>query len=267
MEVNAEMQPVGVGKVWAKLSALLKPYQNVPLIGWLLAALVVVLLEQFIGYPIARGLGLSKAPALFGVALILDKPAQFPGAFLYMIVVYAIPIGITARYSKSLGNRLAAWLVKYPLIVTAAVHLAMLYMILQIWTDVSSYRLLVARLAMIAIIVTLSLNVVNGYMGEFSCSHPGFMSLGAYTASIFTVIFFVSENRFGEALLPTSLGPFFVPPFVDPGRYRLRDRGAVSGDPLLSHTWRLPGNHFTGLYVHREKPLRESGGSRRRARH
>ncbi len=64
---------------------------------------------------------------------------------------------------------------------------------------------------MIAIILTLSLNVVNGYMGEFSCSHPGFMSLGAYVASVFTIVFFVSENNFGEALLPPALGPIMFP--------------------------------------------------------
>ena len=64
---------------------------------------------------------------------------------------------------------------------------------------------------MIAIILTLSLNVVNGYMGEFSCSHPGFMSLGAYAASIFTVLLFVQENKFGPPLLPPALGPFMFP--------------------------------------------------------
>jgi branched-chain amino acid transport system permease protein len=86
-----------------------------------------------------------------------------------------------------------------------------MYAVLHIWGDISDYRLLVARLAMIAIILTLSLNVVNGYMGEFSCSHPGFMSLGAYVASTFTIILFVSENQFGEALLPPELGPFMFP--------------------------------------------------------
>jgi branched-chain amino acid transport system permease protein len=64
---------------------------------------------------------------------------------------------------------------------------------------------------MISIILTLSLNVVNGYMGEFSCSHPGFMSVGAYVASAFTIVLFVSENRFGEAWLPPALGPFMFP--------------------------------------------------------
>ena len=32
----------------------------------------------------------------------------------------------------------------------------------------------------------MSLNLVNGYMGEFSVGHAGFMSLGAYASAILT---------------------------------------------------------------------------------
>ncbi len=39
----------------------------------------------------------------------------------------------------------------------------------------------------INIILTVSLNLVNGYMGEFSVGHAGFMAVGAYVASILTV--------------------------------------------------------------------------------
>lgn len=38
----------------------------------------------------------------------------------------------------------------------------------------------------INIILCASLNLVNGYMGEFSVGHAGFMSLGAYTSAIIT---------------------------------------------------------------------------------
>lgn len=34
----------------------------------------------------------------------------------------------------------------------------------------------------INMILTLSLNLVNGYMGEFSVGHAGFMGIGAYVA-------------------------------------------------------------------------------------
>jgi branched-chain amino acid transport system permease protein len=39
----------------------------------------------------------------------------------------------------------------------------------------------------INIILTTSLNLVNGYMGEFSLGHAGFMAVGAYIASVLTV--------------------------------------------------------------------------------
>ena len=39
----------------------------------------------------------------------------------------------------------------------------------------------------INMILTLSLNLVNGYMGEFSVGHAGFMGIGAYVASAPTV--------------------------------------------------------------------------------
>ncbi len=38
----------------------------------------------------------------------------------------------------------------------------------------------------INVILCASLNLVNGYMGEFSVGHAGFMSLGAYTSAVFT---------------------------------------------------------------------------------
>lgn len=38
------------------------------------------------------------------------------------------------------------------------------------------------------IILAASLNLINGYMGEFSVGHAGFMAVGAYTASLLTVV-------------------------------------------------------------------------------
>jgi branched-chain amino acid transport system permease protein len=198
-------------RIRAALSRLWQPYRPVPLLGWLLAALVAVGLEQFVGLPLARTLGMSRIPALFGALVVLDTPVLIPSVLIFLLLIYILPIGIVARLSAPIANKTAAKLMNYPLIVTAVIHLLLIYAVLYIWCDISDYRVLVARLAMIAIILTLSLNVVNGYMGEFSCSHPGFMALGAYVASVFTLVLFVSENQFGEALIPLGLGPFLFP--------------------------------------------------------
>lgn len=211
MTATTEVLQAGTSR-WNRVRSWFRAkYGGVPLLGWLLASLVPVLLETFVGTPLARLLGMSKVPALFGIVLALDKPPLIPSALLYLLVIYVLPVLILARLLARPANRLAAWLLSYPLVVTAVVHLGLLYANLSLWANLSDYRDLVARLTMIAIIVTLSLNVVNGYMGEFSCSHPGFMSLGAYGASVFTIVFFVQENTFGAPLLPPSLGVFMFP--------------------------------------------------------
>jgi len=52
---------------------------------------------------------------------------------------------------------------------------------------VDQYLQLVLMYIGINIILALSLNLVNGYMGEFSVGHAGFMSIGAYVSSLITV--------------------------------------------------------------------------------
>lgn len=55
----------------------------------------------------------------------------------------------------------------------------------------------------INIIMSASLNIVNGYMGEFSCGHGGFMATGAYVSSVVTLVLFKNGNAVtGHALLP-----------------------------------------------------------------
>jgi len=211
MVTNSGTFPTRRQQLRDALLKLWQPYRAVPLLGWLFGALIAVVLEQLVGLPLARILGMSKIPALFGSVVMLSDPVLIPSALLYLSIIYILPVCIVARYSKKMANTLAARLLEYPLVVTALIHVLLVYAVLHIWVDISDYRLLVARLAMVAIILTLSLNVVNGYMGEFSCSHPGFMSVGAYVASVFTIVFFVSENQFGEALLPPVLGPFLFP--------------------------------------------------------
>ncbi len=211
MTTNTATMPTTRQRIRAALSRVWDPYRSVPLLGWLLAAIVAVGLEQLVGRQLARALAMSKVPVLFGAIVAFDDPILIPSALLYLILIYIVPIGLITRITKSITNRIADRLMAYPLIVTAVIHILLFYVVLHLWADISDYRVLVARLAMISIILTLSLNVVNGYMGEFSCSHPGFMSIGAYVASAFTIVFFVSENQFGEALLPPGWGPFMFP--------------------------------------------------------
>ena len=200
---------------WSSLRAWLarawQPYRPVPLLGWLAAILIAVIIERAIGAPVARALGMSRVPALFGFIIMLKNPDLLFSALLYVLLIYLLPIAQVARLSVKPANRIAGKLIGSSVTVSSLAHLGVLYAALFLWSGESDYRLLIAKLAMIAIITTLSLNVVNGYLGEFSCSHPGFMALGAYTASVITVLLFVDDNLLGEALLPPELGPFMFP--------------------------------------------------------
>ena len=193
------------------LKKLRNSFSHVPLLSWLIGALIAVALEYYLGDALVNVLRLPKIPVLFGFVIMLKKPLLIPSALIFVVLIYGLPISAVARLSAPVTNRLVAWLFKLPTIISVVIHLGFLYAILHLWSDVSAYRVLTLKLTMIAIIVTLSLNVVNGYMGEFSCSHPGFMALGAYAASVFTVILFAKDKLFGPAVLPAALGPYMFP--------------------------------------------------------
>ncbi|MBW1980271.1 MAG: branched-chain amino acid ABC transporter permease [Deltaproteobacteria bacterium] len=190
---------------------LLAFFAQVPLLGWLFGALTAVLAEQFLGSQLVDLLGLPKIPVLFGCMIVLKKPLLVPGTLAYVLCIYLLPLAIVARMAAPWWNKIAGYLYRLSPSVAVIVHLVLMYAILHIWSGISAYRLLTVKLTMIAVMVTLSLNVINGYMGEFSCSHPGFLALGAYTASVFTLLFFANDKIFGTALLPASLGPFLFP--------------------------------------------------------
>jgi branched-chain amino acid transport system permease protein len=62
----------------------------------------------------------------------------------------------------------------------------------------------------INIIFASSLNIVNGYMGEFSCGHAGFMAVGAYVSSVLTLLLFTGRFT-GSPLLPPQTALFLFP--------------------------------------------------------
>jgi len=80
------------------------------------------------------------------------------------------------------------------------------------WTGTfSTYTQLVIMFMGVNIIMSSSLNLINGYMGEFSCGHAGFMALGAYTSSLLTVWFFTKGSVFGPNLLPPEWSVWVFP--------------------------------------------------------
>jgi branched-chain amino acid transport system permease protein len=96
--------------------------------------------------------------------------------------------------------------------------LAFLFFVLAVglsWAGLlTSYTQLILMFVGVNIMMSSSLNLVNGYMGEFSCGHAGFMAVGAYITSLLTVWFFTKGSVFGPNLLPpawaTVLFPFIL---------------------------------------------------------
>ena len=67
---------------------------------------------------------------------------------------------------------------------------------------IDGYIQIVVMTIGINIMMSTSLNLVNGNMGEFTCGHAAFMCVGAYISSILSVFCF--GTKFGEPFLPAS---------------------------------------------------------------
>jgi branched-chain amino acid transport system permease protein len=202
-----------------KRSLFQRIYGGAPLLGILLGFLICTLWEQLIGEALASVLLLPKMPILFGLVTIskvfagsinlaikgtafdVNTLIHVPLALIYFGIVYAVPLAVVVRLTARPANAIARLLQQPPLILTALVHLGFIYAIFHFWAELSDYRLISLKLALVAVLLTLSLNIINGYMGEFSCSHPGFMAVGAYASSFFTVGLFVNDKVLGDALL------------------------------------------------------------------
>jgi branched-chain amino acid transport system permease protein len=75
-----------------------------------------------------------------------------------------------------------------PLLTAAALAAGfVLCVFVQRFEWIDPYLQLVLIYLGINVILAASLNLVNGYMGEFSVGHAGFMAIGAYAASVLTV--------------------------------------------------------------------------------
>jgi branched-chain amino acid transport system permease protein len=74
-----------------------------------------------------------------------------------------------------------------------------------------NYVLTVLMFMGINVIFATSLGLVNGYMGEFSCGHAGFMCVGAYVGSLVSIACFTSSRLFGAPLLPPETAPLLFP--------------------------------------------------------
>jgi branched-chain amino acid transport system permease protein len=222
--MDETLAPKQTGGLLHRVGLFFKP---VPLLGYLLGFMACVLWEQLAGEGLTSVLGLPKMPVLFGLLTIFKvlaglsicssrgclrlghTGADSRGDRLHECHL-PDPAGVVARAVVKPANALARYLqgISPPRHrcgstggdVCGAAHLG------------RDERLPAdfLKLTLIAVLFTLSLNIINGYMGEFSCSHPGFMAIGAYMSSLFTVGLFASDKVLGDAVFnfPPPTSPF-----------------------------------------------------------
>lgn len=116
-----------------------------------------------------------------------------------------------------------SWL---PLVLVLAAPLTFL---LPHYGIVNPYLELVLKYIGINIILTVSLNLINGYMGEFSVGHAGFMAIGAYAGAILT-----------RELFPRALGPYLFPVALLGGGVA----AAIAGLALAFPSFRTRGDYL-----------------------
>ena len=94
----------------------------------------------------------------------------------------------------------------YPALLVVALYIAVT--LLRSVGILNGYYIQVMMFAGINIMMTASLNLVNGFTGQFCIGHAGFMSLGAYGAAIVTTMLFKNVPAFAQ--IPVFLLGLFV---------------------------------------------------------
>jgi branched-chain amino acid transport system permease protein len=118
----------------------------------------------------------------------------------------------TATYSQLLDrwHTITAHRFFWPVFIVAGLLFSIAATRLEI---LDQYIQLILIYVGINIILTVSLNLINGYMGEFSVGHAGFMAIGAYIASLLTVQAFPAGAQnllFPLAILAGGIGAALI---------------------------------------------------------
>ena len=89
------------------------------------------------------------------------------------------------------------------IVLLAAVVLCFLISLVEKY--IQPYWLYVSYDIGINIILAVSLNLINGYTGQFSLGHAGFMAVGAYTAAVITNQFSTLSPALAAVIFPLAL--------------------------------------------------------------
>jgi branched-chain amino acid transport system permease protein len=156
----------------------------------------------------------------------------------YDFVIFIVPVVMVAFLLRGV---ISGVLIRLPYWASVFIHISVLCAVILLWGGDGGTRELILVFIGINIILTISLNLVNGYMGEFSVGHAGFMAVGAYVSAVLTMWAFTNDRYFGDAVLPPELGvPFgFVVALLAGGA-----AAAVAGLAVAFPSFRTRGDYL-----------------------
>ncbi|WP_291572016.1 branched-chain amino acid ABC transporter permease [Clostridium sp. UBA4548] len=77
--------------------------------------------------------------------------------------------------------------------------------------NLDSYKTRILNLCAIYVILSLSMNLINGFTGLFSLGHAGFIAIGAYTTAILSMPIAVKAQNFFLAPMMKPLDSIYMP--------------------------------------------------------
>src|SRR6476660_1945630 len=132
-------------------------------------------------------------------------------------------------------------------LITAIVLIAVLYVVNSMMsaggffgTGIDDYQARLFAFIGINIILATSLNLINGFTGQFSIGHAGFMAVGAYSSAFFTVTYGKGIEAALSGLGPTVASSAVLLIAIVIGAIVAAGAGLIVGIPSL----RLKGDYL-----------------------
>ena len=100
---------------------------------------------------------------------------------------------------------------KKNLLLTLASLVVMFLVAHFVQTEMDSYIRRIVNLCLVYAIIGLSMNLTNGFVGQFSLGQAGFMAIGAYVVGIFTVPVELRPNVFYAAPMNPLIADIQMP--------------------------------------------------------
>ncbi|MEJ5273026.1 MAG: branched-chain amino acid ABC transporter permease, partial [Spirochaetota bacterium] len=88
------------------------------------------------------------------------------------------------------------------LFLIASIIVMLIIMLLHTFDILNSYIIQIINVSLVYVILAVSLNLINGFTGQFSIGHMGFAAVGAYTSATITTLLL--------KITPTSLPNYII---------------------------------------------------------